>query len=106
MCSLSASPDPTPRTNRPSCCTAVVAAAWAMIAGWIRTVGQVTAVVIGRVTASDSAPITDHTNGLWPCASFHGWKWSEIHSRSNPASAAIFAWRTSSRGPNSSVDRK
>ena len=23
----------------------------------------------------------DQTNGLWPCSSFHGWKWSEIHSR-------------------------
>ena len=53
--------------------TALVAAAWAMIAGWIRTVGQVTPVVTGRSVASASAPITDHTNALWPCSSFHGW---------------------------------
>lgn len=74
MCSLSASPLPTPRTNRPSSCTAAVAAAWAMIAGWMRMVGQVTAVDTGSEVASDSAPITLQTNELWPCASFHGWK--------------------------------
>src|SRR6185437_1269531 len=106
MCSLSASPLPTPSTNRPLSCTAAVAAAWAMIAGWMRTVGQVTAVVTGSVTASDSAPITDQTNGLWPCAPVHGWKWSEIHNRSKPACSASRACRTSSFGPNSSQDRK
>ena len=47
MCSLRASPLPTPSTKRPSSCTAAVAAAWAMIAGWMRTVGQVTPVVTG-----------------------------------------------------------
>ena len=73
MCSLSASPLPTPRLKRPSSSTALVAAAWAMIAGWMRMVGQVTPVVTGRSTASESAPITDHTNALWPWASFHGW---------------------------------
>ena len=65
---------PTPRleaARRSS--TALVAAAWAMTAGWMRTVGQVTPVVTGRLVASASAPITDHTNGLWPCSSFHGW---------------------------------
>ena len=74
MCSLSASPLPTPRVKRPSSSTALVAAAWAMIAGWMRTVGQVTA---GgdrqRRSPAAIAPITDHTNGLWPCSSFHGW---------------------------------
>ena len=35
-----------PEAEAPSIITADVAAAWAMIAGWIRTVGQVTAVVI------------------------------------------------------------
>jgi hypothetical protein len=30
---------------------------------------------------------------------------SDIPNRSNPASSAILAWRTSSRGPNSSQDR-
>ena len=74
MCSLSASPLPTPSAKRPSSRTDDVAAAWAMIAGWIRTVGQVTAVVTCMPgTAPASAPITDHTNGLWPCSSFQGW---------------------------------
>ena len=66
--------------------TALVAAACATIAGWIRIVGQVTAVVTGSVQTWLIAPIIDQTNGLWPCSSFHGWKWSEIHSASNPAS--------------------
>ena len=63
MCSLSASPLPTPRLKRPSSSTADVAAAWAITAGWMRTVGQVTAVVIGSDTVSDSAPIVPQTNG-------------------------------------------
>ena len=50
-----------------------MAAAWAITAGWIRTIGQVTAVVMGRSQARDTAPITDQTNGLLPCSSFHGW---------------------------------
>ena len=44
-----------------------------MIAGWMRTVGHVTPVVTGSVVASARAPITDHTNALWPCSSFQGW---------------------------------
>ena len=65
---------PTPSVKRPSSSTADVAAAWAMIAGWIRTVGHVTAVVTCMPgTAVASAPITDQTNGLSPCSSFHGW---------------------------------
>ena len=52
----------------------MVAAAWAITAGWMRTVGQVTAVVTGsRASPAASAPITDQTNGLSPCSSFHGW---------------------------------
>ena len=51
-----------------------------MTAGWMRSVGHVTPVVTCMPgTWVASAPITDHTNGLWPCSSFHGWKWSEIH---------------------------
>jgi hypothetical protein len=73
MCSLSASPEPTPSWNRPSCSTALVAAAWATTAGCRRTVGQVTAVVTGRRQTWLSAPIIDQTNGLWPWASTHGW---------------------------------
>jgi hypothetical protein len=50
-----------------------VAAAWATIAGWIRSVGQVTAVVTFiESVAWAIAPITDQTNGLWPCSSFQG----------------------------------
>ncbi len=86
--------------------TAAVAAAWATTAGWMRTVGQVTAVVTGSEQAWEIAPITDQTNGLWPCSSFHGWKWSLIHSASNPAASAAVAWPTSSAGPYSSQDRK
>ena len=73
MCSFSASPLPSPRQKRPSSNTADVAAAWAMIAGWIRSVGQVTAVVTFiESVAWAIAPITDQTNGLWPCSSFQG----------------------------------
>ena len=84
-----------------------MAAAWAMIAGWMRIVGQVTAVVtfIAEV-AWAIAPIVDHTNGLWPCLSFQGWKWSEIHRPSKPASSALTACATRSRGPHSSLERK
>ena len=63
-CSFSASPLPMPRMNLPSSITALVAAAWAITTGLIRIVGQVTAVVTGREHAWESAPITDHTNGL------------------------------------------
>jgi hypothetical protein len=105
-CSLSASPLPTPRTKRLSWRSALVAAAWAMTAGCVRIMGQVTAVVTGSRHTWESAPITDQTNGLSPCSSFQGWKWSEIHSASNPASSAIRAWSSSSPGVNSSLDRK
>ena len=51
-----------------------MAAAWAITAGWMRIVGQVTAVVTcSRSVAVASAPMTDHTNGLWPCSSTQGW---------------------------------
>ena len=106
MCSLSASPEPTPSAKRPLSCTAAVAAACAVTAGWIRTVGQVTAVVTGRSTASDSAPITPHTSGEWPCSSFQGWKWSEIQRAWKPACSAARACAISSWGPNSSQERK
>ena len=59
---------------------AVVAAAWATMPGCVRTVGHVTA-VIQRISlvACATAPSTDQTNGLSPCASVHGWKWSDSH---------------------------
>ena len=106
MCSFSASPVPTPSVNLPSVSSADVAAAWATTTGCWRTSGHVTAVVMGNDVAWETAPITDHTNGLWPCSSSQGWKWSEIHRASNPASSASRAWRTRSAGPYSSQDRK
>ena len=106
MCSFRASPVPTPSENLPSSITAAVAAAWATIAGCVRIVGQVTAVVTGKRQTCDSAPITDQTNGLSPCSSFQGWKWSLIHSASKPACSARIAWSISSAGSYSSHDRK
>jgi hypothetical protein len=47
---------PTPRLNWPSVSRLAVAAACAMIAGWIRVVGQVTDVVIGRLVTWEIAP--------------------------------------------------
>ena len=68
------SPEPTPRKNRPGIIAAAVAAACATIAGWIRTLGQVTPVPRrSRFVAVAMPPITAHTNGLWPWASTHGW---------------------------------
>jgi hypothetical protein len=74
MCSFSASPVPTPRKKRPGSITAAVAAAWAITAGWMRTVGHVTAVPtsIRSVTAA-MPPMTPQTNGLCPCRCVHGW---------------------------------
>jgi hypothetical protein len=67
MCSLRFSPVPTPRKKRPGISAAVVAAAWATMAGWILTVGHVTAVpTIRRRVAWAIAPSTLQTNGLWP----------------------------------------
>ena len=95
-----------PRTNLPPVSTALVAAACATIAGCTRTVGHVTAVVIGSEHTCEIAPIIDHTSGLSPCSSFHGWKWSEIHSDSKPACSASLACCNSSAGEYSSQDRK
>ena len=104
---MSASPLPTPKLKRPGSIAALVAVAWASTAGWMRTVGQVTAVVTGiREVTWESAPITDQTNGDSPCSSFQGWKWSEIQSPWNPASSAARAWASNSEGPNSSLARK
>ena len=74
MCSLRASPEPTPKRNRPPGSRfADVAAAWARIAGWMRTVGHVTAVVTVRSVVAAMPPMTDQTNGECPCRSIHGW---------------------------------
>ena len=97
---------PTPRVNPPRSITAEVAAACATIAGCVRTIGQVTAVVTGSSVTWLIAPITDHTNGLCPCSSFHGWKWSLIHRAWKPASSAARACSTSWAAVYSSQDRK
>lgn len=106
MCSLSASPLPTPKRKPPSERFAEVAAACALTAGCSRTVGQLTRVVTGSEVTWESAPIIDQTKGLWPCSSFHGWKWSEIASARKPACSAIRACSSSSWGVNSSQDKK
>ena len=51
-----------------------MAAAWATIAGWMRMVGQVTAVVTWSDVVAPMAPITLQTNGLSPWSSSQGWK--------------------------------
>ena len=48
-------------------------------------------------------PSTDHTNGLSPCSSTHGWKWSEISANAKPLSSARRACSTSARGVCSSA---
>ncbi len=89
-CSFRFSPVPTPRKKRPGIIAAEVAAAWATIAGCIRMIGAVTPVPSrSRSVAWAIAPITLQTNGLWPCASIHGWKWSEMSANSNPASSRV-----------------
>ncbi|MEZ5183413.1 MAG: hypothetical protein R2702_16295 [Acidimicrobiales bacterium] len=92
---MSCSPVPTPRKNEPAI-SAVVAAAWATIAGWIRMVGQVTPVPSASGTAVASPPSTLHTNGLLPCSSFQGWKWSETRRSPKPWSTPMAPMRTRS----------
>ena len=82
-----------------------MAVAWAIIAGWMRMVGQVTPVVTVSSVVAAMPPMTDHTNGDWPWRSIHGWKWSEIHTDRNPAASARWAMATSVRASCSSLDR-
>ena len=59
----------------------MVAEAWAMIAGWMRMIGQVTPVPTRkRFVVAAIAPSTPHTNGELPCLSVQGWKWSDIRA--------------------------
>ena len=97
-CSFRFSPLPSPSRKRPPLITATVAAFWATIAGWYRTVGQVTSdTSSARRVSTASAPSTDHAYALCSCDSSHGWMWSEIVTKSNPASSARRA--CSSRTP-------
>ncbi len=103
-CSFSRSPEPIPSVNRSSEMIASVAAACAMIAGWYRTVGQVTPVARpSRSVRAAMALSTFHAYGEWPCSSSHGWKWSLISTKSNPACSAATACRISSLGPKPSA---
>src|SRR2546421_2372776 len=71
----------------------------------MRMIGHVTPVPIRRRSvACAMPPRTDHTNGLSPCASIHGWKWSLTHAVVNPTSSARAAARTISLGPSSSLE--
>ena len=82
-----------------------MALAWARIAGWMRTVGHVTPTATPSVDVrSASAPSTDQTKGEWPCESTHGWKWSEIVTKSKPCSSASEAMSTRRRGGCSSLE--
>ena len=96
---------PRPRKKRPSISAAAVAAACATIAGCVRIVGHVTPVPSRRRSVACAIPpITVHTNGLWPCSSTHGWKWSEMSANVKPASSASRALRTRSPGGCSSEE--
>ena len=71
----------------------------------MRTVGHVTPTPTFRFeVACDRAPRTDQTNGLCPCSLIHGWKWSEIDTKSKPASSAATAISTSLLGECSSLE--
>ena len=60
--------------NRPGIITAAVAAAWAMMPGCIRIVGQVTPVTSRRSAVTwEIPPITPQTNGLSPWRAVQGW---------------------------------
>ncbi len=84
----------------------MVAAACAMIAGWMRTVGQVTAVPMPmRSVACAIAPSTVHTKGLWPCVVVQGWKWSDTVTKSKPSCSARTAAGTMASGASSSAER-
>ena len=63
-----------PHVKRSGSRLAVVAVAWARMAGWMRVVGQVTPTQtsISSVTC-ETAPSTLQTNGECPWASIQGW---------------------------------
>lgn len=64
---------PEAEANRPGIIMAAVAAAWAMIPGWIRIVGQVTPVTSRRSAVTcEMPPITPQANGLCPCLLVQG----------------------------------
>ena len=76
MCSFIASPLPSATQNRPGNIAPSVAIAWAMIAGWYRCPGALTA-PSGRDVVASAAPSHDQANPECPCCEFQGAKWSE-----------------------------
>src|SRR5256714_392993 len=102
MCSLSASPDPNPSQKRPGYIAIMVAAAWAMIAGWERNDGQVTPGPMSPRVCSAAAVMNDQTNDACPCCGTQGWTWSAAITPENPEASAFSQNETSSRGWNCS----
>jgi hypothetical protein len=105
MCSLSASPLPRPSQKRSGYIAAMVAEAWATIAGWNRKLGQVTPGPKSPSVRSPIAVMTFQTNAALPCWGTHGWKWSAAMLPENPARSASTEYWTTSMGSNcSSID--
>jgi hypothetical protein len=72
----------------------------------MRMIGHVTPTTTpSDVVRSASAPSMVHTNGECPWSSSHGWKWSEIDTKSNPLSSASWAMDSKRAGSCSSLDR-
>ncbi|HET7053408.1 MAG TPA: hypothetical protein VFI09_05770 [Solirubrobacterales bacterium] len=68
-------------------------------------VGQVTPVISSiRCVRWEIAPSVPQTNGLSPCASIQGWKWSEMEAKAKPARSARSAWATRVGESNSSLE--
>lgn len=68
-------PTPKPKRGKPdfsSASAATLAVAWASTAGWMRSVGQVTAVYIRRSVTCAIAPRMVQTKGELPCSLFQG----------------------------------
>src|SRR3954467_7872148 len=62
-------------------------------------IGQVTSEIIrSRSVVAETPPSTDQAYGECPCEYSHGWKWSEIVTKSKPAASARCACCTRSRG--------
>src|SRR5438094_7898084 len=98
MCSLSASPDPSPSQKRPGYRAAIVAAAWAMIAGCERNDGQVTPGPISPRVCSAAAVMNDQTKDALPCWGVHGWTWSAAITQENTTASEYSQTPTSYSG--------
>jgi hypothetical protein len=67
-------------------------------------IGQVRPVVMPmREVVAAMAPSTLQAKGECPWLSSQGWKWSEMETKSKPASSARLAFSTRAEGPCSSV---